>query len=180
VRNVVSGFQRFGRGDYLYSSSGSTGASDSDIDGAVGDGYDEVGRCDLHHHATAANRRGGNTDDGLGTDEQDTKHQRDGEQRLTEQGRNVGADWRGLLGRNVRDVVSGFQRFGHSDYLYSSSGSTGASDGDTDGEIPNRYDEVSRCDVHHHATAADRRSRKSNNSDGADEQDAKHHRDSEQ
>jgi hypothetical protein len=80
------------------------------------------------------------TDDGVGRDERNAKFHSDGEQRQRGEGRDVGSGLRNC--KWLRIFVGDDEHLGNGDQLYGASGGAESSDGNADGYIGKRWNEV--------------------------------------
>jgi hypothetical protein len=92
----------------------------------------------------------------------------------------VDIERRRLQRRGVRDFVSGFECFRRGDYLYRADDGAVTGSGDVNRQVRDRYDQIGRSGHHRYASTSAGGYGKSNNSVGADEQDAEHCRNGEQ
>ena len=68
MRNFVGGIERVGRGDYLHGSGECADACDCDVDGSVGNGFEQDCSYNDHGDSSSTCGRGGESDDSLGAD----------------------------------------------------------------------------------------------------------------
>jgi hypothetical protein len=95
---------------------------------------------------TCGDRGDGVADDGNGGAERDAEFYCNGEQRQRGEGRDVGGVVRN--GGWMRIVVGDDQRFGNGNHVYGARGGAESGDGDVDGDVGERRNEVGFGDDH--------------------------------